>query len=103
VNSRESRRQFAFSDTTPLSQLTFPSENHHRAGHAGRLRAATPADMARSRMGFRLRGQPADRSRSAERGPSLNTGETVSDCKSAPLNAGRVDFECSLRFGSAIR
>jgi hypothetical protein len=38
-----------------LSQLTFPSENHHRAGHTGRLRAATLADMGCWRMGFGLR------------------------------------------------
>jgi hypothetical protein len=37
-----------------LSQLTFASENHHRAVHTGRLRAATLADMARSRIGFGL-------------------------------------------------
>jgi hypothetical protein len=34
-----------------LSRLTFPSENHHRAGHTGRLREATLADMGRCRMG----------------------------------------------------
>ena len=37
-----------------LSRLTFPSENHHRAGHPARLRAATLADMGRCRMGFAI-------------------------------------------------
>jgi hypothetical protein len=43
-----------------LSRLTFPSENHHRAGHTGRLREATLADMGRCRMGFghRTRDRP---------------------------------------------
>ena len=35
----------------PLSQLTFPSENYHRAGHPGRFQAATLADMTRSPHG----------------------------------------------------
>jgi hypothetical protein len=39
-----------------LSRMTFRSENHHRAGHTGRVQAATLADMGRCRMGFRLRG-----------------------------------------------
>jgi hypothetical protein len=34
-----------------LSRLTFPSENHHRAGHTGRLRETTLADMGCCRMG----------------------------------------------------
>ncbi len=38
-----------------LSQLTFPSENHHRAGHTGRLRGATLADMGCCRMPFPIR------------------------------------------------
>jgi hypothetical protein len=42
----------------PLSQLTFLSENHHRAVHTGRLRAATLADMARSRIRFAIRVSP---------------------------------------------
>ena len=42
-----------------LSHLTFPSENHHRAGHLGRLRAATLADVGCCRMEFGLRIFPA--------------------------------------------
>ncbi len=43
-----------FGDTR-CPRLTSASENHHRAGHTGRLGAATLADMARSCMGFHLR------------------------------------------------
>jgi hypothetical protein len=41
-----------------LSELSFLSENRHRAVHTGRLRAATVAHMVRSRMRFRLRDSP---------------------------------------------
>ena len=37
----------------PLSRLTYPNENHHRAGQTVRLSAAAGEDMGRSRIGFR--------------------------------------------------
>jgi hypothetical protein len=49
------RRRFARGRGHLPSQLTFPSENHHRAGHMGRLRTASLPDIDRYRTGFGLR------------------------------------------------